>query len=61
MGFSEELKEARAQARLSQQALAELIKVPKRTYESWEMGERVPPMYAQLLVLEKVRSLAENK
>ena len=60
MAFSEEFKKARSDAGLSQQALADITKIPKRTIEAWEVGGRTPPEYVQLLVLEKVRSLSKT-
>jgi len=61
MTFSEEIKKAREASGLSQQALAKVLDVPSRTYESWEMGERTPPKYVQALLLEKVQSLGSKK
>lgn len=52
--FSEKLKTARISSGLSQKALADKIEVPFRTYQSWELGDRVPPKYVQNLLLEKL-------
>lgn len=47
------VKEIRNKTGLSQKRFAEEYEVPKRTLESWESGERVPPAYVVSL-LEKV-------
>lgn len=39
------IKDIRALTGLSQAAFAEKYHIPKRTYESWEMGQRTPPEY----------------
>lgn len=57
MAFCDELKEARQLTGLSQQALAERMEIPKRTYEAWEMGERTPPAYVQRFLINELKSL----
>lgn len=47
------VKEIRNKTGLSQKRFAEEYEIPKRTLESWESGERVPPAYVVSL-LEKV-------
>ncbi len=47
------VKEIRSRTGLSQKRFAEEYEIPKRTLESWESGERVPPAYVVSL-LEKV-------
>jgi putative transcriptional regulator len=39
------IKELRAESGLTQQALADLTHIPKRTIEDWEGGRRTPPDY----------------
>lgn len=51
------IKEAREAARLSQAAAAELIGVPKRTWEDWEAGKHKPPKYVKKLIIEKLQTL----
>ena len=55
MTFSEELKQARADTGLSQQALADLTLIPKRTIENWEAGLRTPPAYVQRFLLNELK------
>ena len=57
MTFAEKLKEARAAAGLSQQKLADMTGIPKRTIEDWEnrgKSGRVPPEWSQRLVLDEI-------
>lgn len=55
MIFAEQLKEARAAAGLSQQAMADRMLIPKRTIEDWEAGRRTPPPYVQRFVLNELK------
>ena len=60
MDFAEALKKARAQAGLSQVALAERMKIPKRTIENWETGARTPQEYVQRFVLNELATLSSS-
>lgn len=53
-----EFKAARLNAGLTQQQMSDFFKIPKRTIENWESGQRTPPEYVKLLVLEKLQSLS---
>ncbi len=55
--FAEKLKAARKAAGLSQQAMADLMLIPKRTIENWEGGQRTPPPYLQRFVLNELEGL----
>lgn len=55
--FAEKLKAARKAAGLSQQAMADLMLIPKRTIENWEGGQRMPPPYLQRFVLNELEGL----
>lgn len=57
MTFAEKLKEARAATGMSQQKMSDLMLIPKRTIENWEVGERTPPPYVQRFVLNELESL----
>ena len=60
--FSEKLKQSRKAAGISQQKMADMMLIPKRTIEKWETGERTPPEYVQRFVLNELVSLApENE
>ena len=60
MTFAEQLKEARKSAGLTQQQLADMTLIPKRTIESWEsVGKagRDAPEWCQRLVLNEIERL----
>ena len=64
MTFAEKLKEARKSAGLTQQQLADLTGIPKRTIESWEVeGKkgRDPAEWCQRLVLREIERLKYAK
>ena len=53
MGFKERLKEKRAEANMTQAALAEKVSVTARTIQNYELGTRKPTKY------DTVKKLAE--
>ncbi len=55
------IKEARQAAGLTQQAMSELLGIPKRNIENWEGGQRKPPTWAERLIIEKLESLSRAK
>ena len=55
--FAEKLKAARAAAGLSQQGMADLTLIPRRTVQDWEAGVRIPPPYVQRFVLNELTEL----
>ena len=59
--FKDTIKEARLTAGLTQQAMADLFEIPKRTIENWEAGKRNPPPYVARLVLAELKRIAEEK
>lgn len=69
--FAERLKEARKAAGLSQQGMADLMLISKRTIEKWEIGKtgeeeekkkgRIPPEYVQRFVLNELEQLKKNR
>ena len=57
-----DLKAARIAAGLTQQAMSDLLLIPKRTIEDWENGRRQPPPYVERLVLNELKRISdENK
>lgn len=54
------IKEARQAAGLTQQAMSELLGIPKRNIENWEGGQRKPPTWAEALVVEKLERIAHD-
>ena len=55
-----EFKKARTAVGLTQQQMSDIFKIPKRTIENWESGQRTPPEYVKILVLEKLQSMSAN-
>lgn len=54
------IKEARLAAGLTQQAMSDLLGIPKRTIEEWEAGRRVPPPYVEKLIIDKLNQIKEQ-
>lgn len=54
--FNEELKQARADAGMTQQALSDQTLIPKRTLEDWEAGRYEPPVYVRRFLLNELKS-----
>lgn len=59
--WKDEVKDARKAAGLTQAKMFEIMKVPIRTIRSWETGDRIPPEYVQILVLEKLDKIAQGR
>ncbi len=55
--MSNDFKKARINAGLTQQQMSDMFKIPKRTIENWESGQRTPPEYVKILVIEKLQTL----
>ena len=53
------IKEIRTAAGLTQQAMSDLLHIPKRTIENWEGGKNEPPAY--LVELIAYRLLGDKK
>ncbi len=48
------IKEARQQAGLTQSEMAKDFEIPLRTLQHWEKGDRLPPVWAEKLIIEKL-------
>ena len=59
--MNNEFKNARITAGLTQQQMSDILKIPKRTIENWESGQRIPPEYVKLLVLEKLERISKGE
>lgn len=55
------IKKAREAAGLTQAEMSRLLGIPRRTVESWDMGERKPPAYVEALIVEKLQRIAAEK
>ena len=58
--FAEKLKQAKKAAGLTQQKMADLMLIPKRTIEEWERGNNIPPPYIQRFVLNELDTLKQQ-
>jgi len=47
----------RKRAGLTQQAMSDLLKIPKRTIEDWEGNKHNPPDWVKNLVIDKLKQL----
>ena len=54
------IKEARQAAGLSQQGVTDTLGIPRRTLQDWESGKRTPPGWAEALVVEKLKRIAQD-
>lgn len=54
------IKEARLEAGLTQQAMSDLMEIPKRTIEDWENNRRTPPKYVEKLVIAELMRIKEQ-
>ena len=57
--MSNDFKKARIDAGLTQQQMSDMFKIPKLTIENWESGQRTPPEYVKILVIEKLQTLVK--
>ena len=56
-----EFKQARLAAGLTQQAMSDLMLIPKRTIEDWECDRRNPPPYVKRFVLNELAQIERMK
>lgn len=54
------IKEARHKAGFSQQKMADVTGIPRRTIEDWERGVRKPPEWAEKLIVDKLLQIAKE-
>ena len=54
------IKEARQAAGLTQQGVTDTLGIPRRTLQDWETGKRTPPGWAEALVVEKLKRIAQD-
>lgn len=48
------IKEAREEKGLSRKEVCDWLKIPYRTLQSWELGDRECPEWAEMLITEKI-------
>lgn len=54
------IKEIRVQSGLTQQAMSELLHIPKRTIENWEGGKTKPPKYVIELIEYRLKDFKQS-
>lgn len=54
------IKEARKAAGMTQQSLADLLGIPKRTIEDWDSGKHRPPEYVERLIVDRINMERET-
>lgn len=52
--FSEDLKNERKLAELTQKEAAQVLDVPLKTLQAWEQGVRTPPAYLRKMILDQL-------
>lgn len=55
------IKEARKQAGLTQQAVSDMLGIPKRNIENWEGGKRKCPEWCERLIVDKILQIAKEQ
>lgn len=55
------IKEARTQAGLTQQALSDMLGIPKRNIENWEGGKRKCPDWCERLIVDKIQQIMKEE
>lgn len=55
------IKEARTQAGLTQQALSDMLGIPKRNIENWEGGKRKCPDWCEKLIVDKIQQIMKEE
>lgn len=57
-----EIKKARIEAGITSRAeMSRLFEIPVRTLENWESGVRIPPHWAEKLIIEKLEQIRNGK
>ena len=55
-----EFKQARLDAKLTQQEMSDRMLIPKRTIENWENDIRQPPPYVKRFVLNELAEISKK-
>jgi DNA-binding transcriptional regulator YiaG len=56
-----DISDARHRAGLSQQKMSNLLGIPKRTIESWEVEDRSCPAWVERLIIEKLAEVEKGE
>lgn len=55
------IKEARLKAGLTQQAMSDLMMIPRRTIQDWEAEKRKCPPYIERFILKELEEIADKR
>lgn len=57
----ENIKRARIAAGMSRSKMCDALGIPIRTIQSWELGERECPLWAERLIIAELKRIRESK
>ena len=52
-----EFKKRREELGLTQKEVSEKLNIPKRTWQDWELEQRMPPEWASNLILKEMEKM----
>ena len=55
------IKKARENSGLTRREASDLLEIPYRTLQNWELGHREAPRWAEKLIIEKLETIHNNK
>ncbi len=55
------IKTAREKSGLTRKEVSELLEIPYRTLQNWELGLREVPRWVEKLIIEKIENIHNNK
>ena len=58
--MTNKIKQARKAAGLTQLAMSERMRIPIDTIKAWDSGRAAPPEWAERLIVEKLKKIAEE-
>lgn len=55
------IKEARMSIGMSRAEMHRVFEIPIRTLEDWDSGKRIPPVWVEKLILEKLERMKKEQ
>lgn len=55
------IKEARMAIGMSRAEMHRVFEIPVRTLEDWDSGKRIPPVWVEKLILEKLERMKKEQ
>lgn len=59
--YKSKIRAAREKAGLSRAEMSRRFEIPIRTLENWEAGSRIPPAWAEKLIIKELESMEVNE